>query len=117
MITSMCLFATGDTLAQFGIEGRRLPWSRGEGEGKDKKDEVWDPIRAARLMFCASPEEELREQGERTLTPDGCFVFAPFAHNWINLLERVQFGTRLKTLAARVTLDQVVWGPFIVCCE
>ncbi|BEI87804.1 uncharacterized protein CcaverHIS019_0105220 [Cutaneotrichosporon cavernicola] len=96
MITSMCLFATGDTLAQFGIEGRRLPWSKREEEG-EKNDEVWDPTRAARLMFY------------------GCFVFAPFAHNWINLLERVKFPSRLKTLAARVTLDQVVWGPFIVC--
>jgi hypothetical protein len=56
MITSMCLFATGDTLAQLGIEGRRLPWSRGE-EGEEKKDEVWDPVRAARLMFCALPAD------------------------------------------------------------
>ncbi|KLT42993.1 hypothetical protein CC85DRAFT_244940 [Cutaneotrichosporon oleaginosum] len=94
MITSTCLFATGDTLAQFGIEGRRLPWLREEG---GDKDEVWDPVRAARLMFY------------------GGFVFAPLAHNWINLLERVQFSSRLKTLAARVALDQVVWGPFIVC--
>ncbi|GMK54340.1 hypothetical protein CspeluHIS016_0109260 [Cutaneotrichosporon spelunceum] len=96
MITSMCLFATGDSLAQFGIEGRPFPWSKRDGDD-DKKVENWDPIRAARLMFY------------------GCFVFAPLAHNWINLLERAKFPSRLKTLGARVALDQVVWGPFIVC--
>lgn len=35
MITSTCLFFTGDCLAQFGIEGRRFPWATSDSGARD----------------------------------------------------------------------------------
>ncbi|KAL7419104.1 hypothetical protein Q5752_005940 [Cryptotrichosporon argae] len=77
MATSAALFAVGDCVAQFGIEGRR-------------------PIRFARMAFY------------------GGTVFAPLAHTWLGLVDRVRLASPAKTLAARVALDQAAWGPFIV---
>lgn len=108
MVTSALLFFAGDSIAQFGIEGRALPFtSRRDaaaveeqaaveelrqlkgvqagqggrappavGEGDDTK---WDPYRAARLIFY------------------GGTMFAPLAHNWLNLLQRVQLSTKFRS--------------------
>lgn len=29
--------------------------------------------------------------------PDGGIIFAPLAHNWLNLLQRVEYSTKLKS--------------------
>ncbi|EJT52556.1 hypothetical protein A1Q1_03688 [Trichosporon asahii var. asahii CBS 2479] len=130
MVTSALLFFAGDSIAQFGIEGRSLPFTtkrdpaaieeqaavdelrQHEGVraglqssggataaaviGEDGDDTKWDPYRAARLIFY------------------GGTIFAPLAHNWLNLLQRVQLSTKFRTIATRVFLDQALWGPFVV---
>lgn len=88
MITSALLFFAGDSIAQFGIEGRSLPALRSQEERarveglstkQEKEDASWDPYRAARLVFY------------------GGTIFAPLAHNWLNLLQKVELGSKLKS--------------------
>ncbi|KAK4684921.1 hypothetical protein P7C73_g5242, partial [Tremellales sp. Uapishka_1] len=100
MITSGAMFTLGDCVAQFGIEGRRLGleriWSGPLGEEEDDRLDIWKPTRTARQAFY------------------GSVVFAPLAHTWLNLLQKVQFQSKVKTLLARLLIDTGVWGPFIV---
>lgn len=93
MVTSALLFFAGDSIAQLGIEGRSLPWLR-KAEEKEKieamskqerEDASWDPYRAARLIFY------------------GGTIFAPLAHNWLNLLQRVQLSSKFKSECARTS--------------
>ena len=113
MVTSALLFFAGDSIAQFGIEGRSLPFTtkrdpaaieeqaavnelrqhegvraglQGSGGvtaaaviGEDGDDTKWDPYRAARLIFY------------------GGTIFAPLAHNWLNLLQKVQLSTKFRS--------------------
>lgn len=102
MVTSALLFFAGDSIAQFGIEGRSLPFSsrrdpaaveeeaavnelrqlegaRTGGVVGAEDDTKWDPYRAARLIFY------------------GGTIFAPLAHNWLNLLQRVQLSTKFRS--------------------
>ncbi|WVQ84682.1 hypothetical protein IAT38_006837 [Cryptococcus sp. DSM 104549] len=91
MIQSGVLFVSADMVAQFGIEGRGMGGLlRGEeGEG------VWDPLRTARLTLY------------------GASVFAPLAHFWLTNLEKIHMTSRVYTLASKVTLDCLVWSPFV----
>lgn len=105
MVTSALLFFAGDSIAQFGIEGRSLPFTsrrdqaaieeeaavtelrqlegvrNGQATGVQgaEDDTKWDPYRAARLIFY------------------GGTIFAPLAHNWLNLLQRVQLSTKFRS--------------------
>lgn len=49
----------------------------GKGDGGDETK--WDAWRAARLIFY------------------GGTMFAPLAHNWLNLLQRVQLSTKFRS--------------------
>ncbi|WOO77183.1 Protein SYM1 [Vanrija pseudolonga] len=97
MITSTVLFSIGDSIAQFGIEGRRLGADGSEVDQAGDPIEAWDPQRAARLAFY------------------GGFIFAPLAHNWLGFIEKIKYPSKIRTLATRLAVDQFLWGPFIVC--
>ncbi|TXT15667.1 hypothetical protein VHUM_00170 [Vanrija humicola] len=94
MITSTVLFTVGDSIAQFGIEGRRL------GADGTEVDQAGDPIEPPRAT---------------AYTPDGGFIFAPLAHTWLGFIEKIKYPSKIRTLATRLAVDQFLWGPFIVC--
>ncbi|TXT11178.1 hypothetical protein VHUM_01929 [Vanrija humicola] len=94
MATSASMFLLADSVAQFGIEGRRIG-SDIEREG-DEPVPKWDV--SALVQW----------------TGDGGLVFAPLSHAWLGLVDRVRLTTQLRTLGARLALDQLIWGPFIV---
>lgn len=88
MITSGTLYIIGDNVAQFGIEGRSLTPTEDDRE-------TYDPVRTLRL------------------TVYGSFVFAPLAHNWLGMLERLKLRSKLATFASRLALDLLLWSPFV----
>ncbi|BEI81907.1 hypothetical protein CcaverHIS002_0210670 [Cutaneotrichosporon cavernicola] len=101
MVTSGTMFFVGDAIAQFGIEGRRVspdavPQPDGYGPVEDDVTLAYNPTRAARQAVY------------------GALVLAPLAHNWLVRLDKVKFANKWATLGAKVSLDQLVWGPFIV---
>ncbi|KGB78800.1 hypothetical protein I307_01704 [Cryptococcus deuterogattii 99/473] len=91
MIQSGVLFIAADIVAQFGIEGKSLRSAISGEEG----DEVYEPLRTARLASY------------------GTFVFAPLAHIWLSMLERISLSNRWTSLASKVILDMTVWSPCV----
>ncbi|GMK59275.1 hypothetical protein CspeluHIS016_0702900 [Cutaneotrichosporon spelunceum] len=100
MVTSGTMFFIGDAIAQFGIEGRRVSSDAVPQEGYGPVDDdivlAYNPIRAVRQAVY------------------GALVLAPLGHNWLVRLDKVKFANKWGTLGAKVGLDQLVWGPFIV---
>ncbi|WVR00100.1 hypothetical protein IAU59_007242 [Kwoniella sp. CBS 9459] len=91
MIQSGVLYISADLVAQVGIEGKSL----GRAVVGEEGEEVYDPIRTARLTLYGSA------------------IFAPLAHVWLGTIERVKMASRIKTLTAKVALDCVLWSPFV----
>ncbi|OCF61375.1 hypothetical protein L486_01023 [Kwoniella mangroviensis CBS 10435] len=91
MVQSGVLYISADLVAQLGIEGKSIRRSM-EGE---QGEEVYDPIRTARLSIYGST------------------VFAPLAHYWLNNVERIALSSKLKTLVAKLSLDICLWSPFV----
>ncbi|WWC72102.1 uncharacterized protein I206_106062 [Kwoniella pini CBS 10737] len=91
MIQSGVLYISADLVAQFGIEGKSISRTLDGDEG----DEVYDPIRTARLSIYGST------------------VFAPLAHYWLGSVERIVLSSKVKSLLAKLTLDICIWSPFV----
>ncbi|WVQ77544.1 hypothetical protein IAR50_007231 [Cryptococcus sp. DSM 104548] len=91
MIQSGVLFIAADLVAQIGIEGKSLSKALMGEQG----DEIYEPIRTARLTFY------------------GSFIFAPPAHTWLSRLDKIKTSNKATTLAAKVALDCLVWSPCV----
>ncbi|WWC64484.1 uncharacterized protein I303_107094 [Kwoniella dejecticola CBS 10117] len=91
MIQSGVLYISADLVAQLGIEGKSIRRTLSGEEG----DEVYDPIRTARLSIYGST------------------VFAPLAHYWLGSVERIVLSSKIKSLLAKLTLDICIWSPFV----
>ncbi|KAL1410459.1 hypothetical protein Q8F55_004470 [Vanrija albida] len=96
MATSASMFLLADSVAQFGIEGRRFGVDADAAEEDADAAPKWDAVRVTRLVLY------------------GGLVFAPLSHAWLGLVDRVRLTSKLHTLGARLALDQLIWGPFIV---
>lgn len=116
MITSGSMFLLGDTVAQFGIEGRRVGATALEdGESEENRTLPWDvSSRAAAhrahrtlLTTVAHPRTaslhlfvtaKTRRLLRLALTPaDGGLIFAPLAHTWLGWLDKVSYPSKMKS--------------------
>ncbi|TYZ57973.1 hypothetical protein PybrP1_008428 [[Pythium] brassicae (nom. inval.)] len=103
-VTSGVLFGVGDRLAQH-IEGRTATEEVDESSaghelakhssGSDESSSSSDYARTGRMMVW------------------GGLGFAPIAHNWYNLIERVAPGSAAIAVAKKIAMDQIIFAPAI----
>lgn len=91
MISSGMLCFIGDSVAQFGIEGKKMILPASDVPEQER----WDPMRTARLCFY------------------GSIIFAPLGHVYLGMMDKVQLGGRIRTILGRVTIDSLLWSPFV----
>ena len=100
MITSGCLFLLGDTIAQFGVEGRKVGVEQPPEEADADVPRPWD-VSGVYVRADDSPyaQHECVSVGpvETKLTTDGGVVFAPLAHTWLGVVDKIRYASKFRS--------------------
>lgn len=103
MGTSGFMFLLGDSIAQFGIEGRRPFGSQPAVEDEEDSPEwnvsAWSVLSGRTSLPAVQLSPKAYMQRKRTLRMlfYGTCVFGPLNHAWLSLVQRVEFANKWRS--------------------